>query len=82
MGVIKISLKGTLDSEPFHEKTSSSSWRGGVKVFFFKTPGGDSLYKIIPPTQSTPWKDVSSAKAARQSLAFSQQPKGFGLRVM
>ena len=51
---------------------------GGVKVCLFKAPlGGDSLYKIMAPTQSTPWKDVRSAKAARQSLAFSQQPKGY-----
>ena len=70
--------KGTLEIQHlFMKKASSSSWRGRVKVFFFKTPGGDSLYKIIPPTQSTPWKDVSNAKAARQSLAFSQQPKRY-----
>jgi len=72
-----ISLKGTLEIQNhFMKKTSSSSWRGGVKVFLFKTPLGRG-YKIIPPTQSTPWKDVSSAKAAPQSLAFSQQPKRY-----
>ncbi len=31
---------------------------------------------------NTPWKDVSNAKAARQSLAFSQQPKGFGALIL